>query len=88
MSAHAEKPVYYVSTRPEAYEVCGEVGHDEAEALARMIADHAARHFPKVEFRVDDAWHMHPPGMELVAAYIDDHVQGWAAELAVRPQAD
>jgi len=76
----AEKAVYYVSARPEAYEIWGEVGHDEAGQLARAIAARAARHFPHIEFRVDDTWHDHAPGMEVVAAYIDRHWQAWADE--------
>jgi hypothetical protein len=81
------KPVYYVSARPEAYEVWGEVGHEEARRLGLMIAEHAARRFPNIEFRVDDAWHDHPPGMELVASYIDAHWPAWAADAAEREEA-
>ena len=75
-----EKPVYYVSTRPEAYEIWGEVGREEARHLGQLIARRAARHFPDIEFRVDDVWHDHLPGMALVAAYIDSHWQAWVAE--------
>jgi hypothetical protein len=77
------RPVYYVSSRPEAYEIAGEVGHDEATAIARTIADHAAKRFPGVEFRVDGQWHSHQPGMEKVAAYIEDHWQEWTGQLPV-----
>ena len=73
-----DKPVYFVSSRPEAYEVCGEIGHDEARAIGRTIAEHAARRFPGVEFRVDDSWHQHQHGMEHVAAFIEAHWQQWA----------
>jgi hypothetical protein len=77
------KPVYYVSNRPEAYEVGGEVGDEEAAAIARTIAAHAARRFPGVDFRVDDQWHSHQPGMEKVAAYIEDHWQQWIGQVPV-----
>lgn len=77
-----EKPVYYVSARPEAYEVWGEIGHDEARQIGELIAERAARRFPNIEFRVDDAWHDHLPGMELVASYIDANWSAWAAESA------
>lgn len=73
------KPVYYVSTRPEAYEYWGEVGADEARRLGEIIAAQAARHFPAIEFRADADWHVHPPGMEPVADYIERHWQSWAA---------
>lgn len=72
--------IYYVSGRPEAYEIWGEVSHDEAAKIGRTIAGHAARHFPHVDFRVDGDWHVHQPGMEHVAAYIDGHLQAWVDE--------
>lgn len=72
-----ERPVYYVSSRPEAYEVAGEVGHEEAIAFGRLIAERAGRRFPDVEFRVDGDWHSHQAGMERVAAFIDAHWQDW-----------
>lgn len=75
-----ERRVYYVSDRPEAYEVWGEVGHEEAGRIGRLIAEHAGRHFPDIEFRVDRDWHVHDGGMEHVAAYIDDHLPGWVEE--------
>jgi hypothetical protein len=77
------RPVYYVSSRPEAYEVAGEVGHDEAESIARAIVDHVRRRFPDVEFRIDDQWHSHQPGMERIAAYIEDHWQHWTGQIRV-----
>lgn len=77
----AARPVYFVSDRPEAYELWGEVGHDEAMAIARLIAERAARKFPAIEFRVDHGWHDHLPGMEKVSAYIEGHWQGWARSL-------
>ncbi len=77
------RPVYYVSSRPEAYEVAGEVGHEEAAAMARTIAHHAGHRFPGIEFRVDDQWHSHQPGMEKVAAYIEDHWQEWTGQLPI-----
>jgi hypothetical protein len=82
-----DQPVYYVSARPEAYEMWGEVGRTEARQLGQMIAERARRRFPNIEFRVDDVWHDHLPGMELVAAYIDSHWQAWAAEAAGQPRA-
>ncbi len=75
------KPVYFVSNRPEAYEVAGEVGHDEAEAIARAIVEHAGHRFPGVEFRVDGEWHSHQPGMEKVAAYIEEHWEQWIGHI-------
>jgi hypothetical protein len=82
-----EKPVYYVSARPEAYEIWGEVGREEARQFGQLIAEQAGRRFPNIEFRVDDIWHEHLPGMELVAAYIDGHWQAWAAESGTHSRA-
>ncbi|MBI4984440.1 MAG: hypothetical protein HZC24_03605 [Rhodocyclales bacterium] len=79
-----DKPVYFISDRPEAYEVWGEVSHEEAKAIARTIAEHAARHFSDVEFRIDSAWHNHGPGMGKVADYIDSNWEAWAAAVLVR----
>lgn len=78
----AEKLIYYVSARPEAYEYWGEVGRDEARRIAALIAHRAAERFPDIEFRVDDVWHDHLPGMELVAAYIDANWQTWVSDAA------
>jgi hypothetical protein len=78
----AEKPIYYVSARPEAYEYWGEIDRDEARRIAALIARRAAGRFPNIEFRVDDVWHDHLPGMELVAAHIDAEWQRWVAEAA------
>lgn len=78
----AEKPIYYVSARPEAYEYWGEVGRDEARRIAELIARRAVERFPNIEFVVDDAWHDHLPGMELVAAHIDANWQKWVADAA------
>lgn len=74
---HPDAGVYYISNRPEAYEVFGEVSLEEASRIARLISEHAARHFPGIEFWVDSRWHSHQPGMEKVAAYIESHWQGW-----------
>ena len=82
-----DRPAYYVSTRPEAYEFWGEIGHHEARQLGKLIAERAAERFPNIEFRVDDAWHDHRPGMELVAAYIDANWQAWAEKAATQSQA-
>lgn len=77
----AGRPVYFVSDRPEAYEVWGEVNREEAKALARTIADHAGKRFSNVEFRIDGEWHGHDVAMGIVAAYIDSHWRQWAAEM-------
>jgi hypothetical protein len=71
--------VYYISDRPEAYEIGGEVGRDEARDFARVIAEHAARHFPRIEFCIDSDWHAHDEVMDEVAAYIESHWQSWVA---------
>jgi hypothetical protein len=80
---HAEpmtdRPIYYVSDRPEAYEICGEIGHEEARRIGELIAARAGRQFPGVEFRVDSAWHSHQHGMEEVMAYIEARWQDWVA---------
>lgn len=78
----ADKPVYYVSARPEAYECWGEVGREEARHIAELIARRAVKRFPNIEFCVDDAWHDHLPGMELVATHIEANWQLWVAEAA------
>jgi hypothetical protein len=75
------RPVYFVSDRPEAYEYGSEIGPLEAREFARTIAEHAARRFPKVEFRIDSEWHSHDPALDPVAAYIDSHWQRWATEM-------
>jgi hypothetical protein len=82
-----ERAIYYVSARPEAYEYWGEVGHAEARVIGDLIARCAAERFPNIDFRVDDAWHDHLPGMELVAAYIDANWREWLAESGVEPRA-
>ncbi len=76
----ADKPVYYVSSRPEAYEYWGEVDHEAAARIAGIIARRAARRFPYIDFRVSDEWHEQAPGMTLVAAYIDGHWRQWLVE--------
>jgi hypothetical protein len=76
----AERPVYYVSDRPEAYEIWGEISHDGAARIGRLIAERAGRHFPSIEFRVDGAWHLHQPGTERVAAFIEEHLQTCVTE--------
>lgn len=75
-------PVYFISDRPEAYEIWGEVGHGEAGMLARLIAEHAAKRFPHIEFRIDGEWHTHDHSMEPVTAYIEAHWQSWAAAMS------
>ena len=72
--------VYYVSDRPEAYELWGEIGHADAARIGRLIAERAGRQFRDFEFRVDGNWHVHQPGTEQVAAYIEEHLQDWVTE--------
>jgi hypothetical protein len=73
--------VYYVSDRPEAYELWGEVSQEQASRIGRLIAARAGEEFLDVEFRVDGAWHCHPAGSERVAEFIEDHVPAWVAEV-------
>lgn len=80
-----DKAVYYVSNRPEAYEIFGEIERRQAQAIARAIAAQAAKRFPGIEFKVDDAWHRHQHGMEHVAAYIEANWQRWADEALRTP---
>ena len=87
MSVLAEKSVYYISARPETYELWGEVDHDMARRLADLIVERTAKRFPTIEFRIDEDWHMHPSGLEIVSTYIDDHLQTWVAEVSARAQA-
>jgi hypothetical protein len=54
--------------------------------MAKLIIDHAGKHFPRIEFRADEEWHVHPLGMEPVAVYIDDHLQSWANKAARQKQ--
>lgn len=81
VAAAAQRPVYYVSDRPEAYEFWGEVNHDSAASIGRLIAAQAGRKFPEIEFRVDAGWHLHQPGMEGVTAFIEDRLPAWVAEV-------
>jgi hypothetical protein len=78
--ATAERTTYYVSDRPEAYEIWGEIDHETAARIGHLIADRAGRQFPEIEFRVDAAWHVHQPGTEGVAAYIEEHLPDWVDE--------
>jgi len=80
---HAQQ-VYYVSNRPEAYEIWGEVSHDDADSISRMIATFAGRRFPHMEFRIDGDWHVHEPGMEPVSAYIEKQLPGWIDKALAR----
>jgi hypothetical protein len=75
-----ERSIYFVSDRPEAYEIWGEISHDGAARIGRLIAERASRQFPSIEFRVDGAWHLHQPGTEPVAAFIEEHLQTWVTE--------
>jgi len=67
---------YYVSSRPEAYEVWGEISKGEAQGVAREIARHAAEHFPDVDFAIDENWHTHQAEAD-IAAYIEDNWMAW-----------
>lgn len=75
-----DHPVFFISDRPEAYEVWGEVSHGDAEFLAKLIAKHAGKRFPEIEFRIDGEWHTQDQSTEAlhVAAYIASHWQSWA----------
>lgn len=74
----AERPVYFISSRPEAYEICGEISHEQARTIGKAIAEQAGKRFPGVEFKVDDGWHHHQHGMEHVATYIEANWERWA----------
>lgn len=76
--APAGRPVYFVSNRPESYEYWGEVSRERADKLARIIADHAARQFPSIDFRIDGEWHNHDPRTAAASSYIESHWQAWA----------
>jgi hypothetical protein len=78
--AEVGRPVYYVSDRPEAYELWSEIDHEAAAKIGRLIAERAGRRFPGIEFRIDAGWHLHQPGMAEVAAYIEDHLSTWVDE--------
>lgn len=81
-----ERPVYFISNRPEAYEITGEVSREEAGMLAHVIADRAAKRFPNIEFRIDGEWHNHDRSTELAAEYIESHWQTWAATMVDHKQ--
>lgn len=74
------QPIYFVSDRPEAYEVWGEISPPEAEALARVIVRHASSRFPEVNFVIDSGWHSHARGLETVSAYIEENWPAWRDE--------
>jgi hypothetical protein len=78
-----EHPVFFISNRPEAYEVWGEISHGEAETLARLIAARAAKRFPDIEFKIDGDWHTQDKSINVqhAAAYIESHWQSWAAAM-------
>lgn len=80
-----ERPVYFISNRPEAYEVFGEIERHHAHLIAGAIAAHATQRFPGIEFKVDDDWHHHQHGMEHVATYIEANWQHWAADALRTP---
>jgi len=80
-AATAERPVYFVSDRPEAYEYWGEIDHDTAARIGRLIAERAGHRFPDIEFRVDASWHMHQPGTEGVAEFIEQQLPAWVEEV-------
>lgn len=76
-----ERPVYYVSSRPEAYELWGEISHEDAARIGRLIAERARARFPDVEFQVDSEWHVHQRGADGVSAFIDDNLAAWVNEV-------
>lgn len=76
--------IYYVSARPESYELWGEVSREDARTIAAAIVRQAAAHFPDIEFRVSDTWVLHDRDMNEVAAYIDAHWEKWAAAVRAR----
>ena len=76
-NSQMQKPVYYLSDRPEAYELWSEVTHGEARNFAEQIARKAAELFPEVEFRVDGGWHSHQRGMEHIANVIEENWLDW-----------
>ena len=78
-SSEARQAVFYVSSRPEAYEIWGEVSHDDAREFGELIARKAAERFPHVEFQVTHDWHIQAHGMEAIASYIESHWQTWVA---------
>lgn len=80
------RPVYFISNRPEAYEITGEVSREEAGMLARLIAERAGKRFPGIEFRIDGEWHSHDRSTELAAEYIEGHWQAWAATMVDHKQ--
>lgn len=73
-------PVYFISDRPEAYEIWGEVSREEALSIAALIAARAAQRFPDIEFRIDGSWHTHPATMGHVAEYIEGNWQSWLTD--------
>jgi hypothetical protein len=78
-----EHPVFFISNRPESYEVWGEISLGEAEVLARLIVEHASRRFPDIEFKIDGEWHTQDKSIKVqhAAAYIESHWQSWAAAM-------
>ena len=73
------RPVYFISNRPEASEVGGEVSVERAASLAAVIVQRATRAFPGIDFRIDGQWHSHDPELDRVAAYIESHWAAWAS---------
>lgn len=78
--ATSGRPIYYISDRPEAYEIWGEIDHETAARIGRLVAKRAGRRFPGIEFRVDGSWHLHQAGSEGVAEFIEAHMPTWVAE--------
>lgn len=74
----ANRPVFFISNRPEAYENWGEVSREQADSLARIIAEHAARRFPGIDFHIDSEWHSHDPRTAVTSSYIESHWMKWA----------
>ena len=74
------EPVYFVSDRPEAYEIWGEVSRDAAARFAEIIAERASKRFPNIRFQIDGRWHTHEHGMELISSYIESNWHRWVTK--------
>ena len=76
----AHRPEYFISNRPEAYEMAGEISAERAAVLASLIARRASECFPGIDFKIDSQWHTHDPELDGVAAFIESHWVAWAAD--------
>ena len=87
MTAPRARPIYFVSTRPEAYEIWGEIDRYTALRLARLIVERAEARFPAIDFQCDADWHVHTEETAVAAAFIEDHLPAWVAEITSLAQA-